>query len=79
MGIYGFDIFLKDSNKVKKYPHIGQSVFYLLRAVAHGGQAQSIAQAMVDDDQFDPVALWADLEAYYDTAVNRANEVMFDI
>jgi hypothetical protein len=81
MGIYGFDIFfLKDSAKAKKYPHIGQIVFYLLQAVVHGGQAQSIAhQAMVDYETFDPVALWADLEAYYDTAINRANVVLFNV
>jgi hypothetical protein len=45
----------------------------------HGGQAQSIAQAMVDNDKLDPVKLWTDLESYYDTAVNRANVVLFDV
>jgi hypothetical protein len=79
LGIYGFDIFLRDNNEVTKYPGFGQSVFYLIRAAVHGGQAQSIAQAMVDDDRFDPVALWDGLIAYYDTAVNRANVVLFDV
>lgn len=61
MGIYGFDIFLKDENEVRKYPQMGQSVFYLLRHAVHGGQAQSIAQAMVDSDTLDPVVLWQPL------------------
>ena len=34
---------------------------------------------MVDDDNIDPVALWAGLEAYYDTAVDHANVVLFDV
>ena len=42
-------------------------------------QAQSIAQAMVDDNTLDPVALWNGLESYYDTDVNRANVVLFDV
>jgi hypothetical protein len=79
LGIYGFDIFLRDASEVAKYPGFGQSVFYLIRAAVHGGQAQSIAQAMVDDECFDPVKLWDGLEAYYDTAVNRANVVLFDV
>ena len=79
MGIYGFDIFLKNGAEVKKYPQVGQGVFNLLRAAVHGRQAQSIAQAMVDEDKFDPVSLWSALESYYDTAVNRANVVLFDV
>jgi hypothetical protein len=79
LGIYGFDIFLRDDAEVAKYPGFGQSVFCLIRAAVHGGQAQSIAQAMVDDEMFDPVKLWKGLGAYYDTAVNRANVVLFDV
>jgi hypothetical protein len=81
MGIFCFGVFLKDLDEVQKYSHIGQSVFYLLCAAAvRGGQTQSTAQGMVDDDRFDPVSLWADLEAYwYDTAVNRANVVLLDV
>jgi hypothetical protein len=79
LGIYGFDIFLRNDAEVAKYPGFGQSVFYLIRAAVHGGQAQSIAQAMVDDEMFDPVKLWIGLGAYYDTAVNRANVVLFDV
>ena len=79
MGVHGFSVFLTNKDEVAKYPSIGQSVFYLLRTAVHGGQAQSIAQSMVDDNALDPVALWSGLEEYYDTAVNRANVVLFDV
>lgn len=45
----------------------------------YGGQAQSIAQGMLDDKNLDPTELWSALEDYYDTALNRANVVLFDI
>jgi hypothetical protein len=79
MGVHGFSLFLTDTNEVAQYPSIGKSIFYILRTAVHGGQAQSIAQAMVDNDNTDPVALWEGLETYYDTAVNRANVVLFDV
>lgn len=79
MGIYGFDIFLRDADEIRKHPQLGKGVFYLVRTAVHGGQAQSIAQAMVDDNRLDPVELWSQLEEYYDTAVNRANVVLFDV
>jgi hypothetical protein len=58
---------------------MAESVFYALRGAVHGGQAQSIAQGMLDDKTLDPAALWTRLEEYYDTALNRANVVLFDI
>ena len=79
MGVHGFSNFLTSSDEVIRHPSVGQSVFYILRTAVHGGQAQSIAQAMVDDNTLDPVALWSGLEDYYDTAVNRANVVLFDV
>jgi hypothetical protein len=79
MGIHGFGRFLNDASVTTKHPDIAESVFYSLRAAVHGGQAQYIAQAMVDENRLDPVALWSDLEAYYDTALNRANVVLFDV
>ena len=79
LGIYGFDIFLKDDAEVAKYPGLWQSVLYLIRAAVHGGQAQSIAQAMVNEERFDPVKLWDGLGVYYNTAVNCANVVLFDV
>ncbi|KAI2497185.1 hypothetical protein MHU86_17333 [Fragilaria crotonensis] len=64
----------------RKHPEVAESVFYALRGGAvHGGQAQSIAQAMLDDKNLDPCELWAAIEGYYNTALNRANVVLFDI
>ena len=65
----------RSMEEVERNLSVGKSVFYLLRTAVHGGQAQSIAQA----DETDPVVLWSGLEAYYDTAVNRANVVLFDV
>ena len=60
-------------------PEYRREFFYLLlRTAVHGGQGQSIAQAMVDDDKLNPVTSRSDLTAYYDTAINRANVVLFD-
>lgn len=79
MGIHGFGRFLSDASATTKHPDIAESVFYSLRAAVHGGQAQSIAQAMLDENRLDPVELWSALAAYYDTALNRANVVLFDV
>ena len=43
------------------------------------GQAQSMAQGMLDKKRLDPTTLWSALESYYDTALNCANVVLFDI
>ncbi|KAI2513043.1 hypothetical protein MHU86_1334 [Fragilaria crotonensis] len=78
-GTAGFSRFLDDKAVVSKHPEVAESVFYSLRGAVHGGQAQSIAQSMLDDKNLDPSALWSALEDYYDTALNRANVVLFDI
>ncbi len=60
-------------------PEYRREFFYLLlRTAVHGGQGQSIAQAMVDDDKLNPVTSRSDLTACYDTAINRAKVVLFD-
>ena len=79
LGTAGFGRFLSEKTMVTKNPEVSESVFYALRGAVHGGQAQSIAQGMLDDTTLDPAALWARLEEYYDTALNRANVVLFDI
>ena len=62
-----------------KHPEVAESVFYALRGAVHGGQAQSMAQGMLDKKRLDPTTLWSALESYYDTALNCANVVLFDI
>ena len=79
LGTAGFGRFLTDDQMPVKHPDVGESVFYALRGAVHGGQAQSIAQGMLDETRLDPVSLWSALEGYYDTALNRANVVLFDI
>jgi hypothetical protein len=79
LGTAGFNRFLHDATVISKHPEIAESVFYSLRGAVRGGQAQSIAQTMVDEKKLDPSALWMALEEYYDTALNRANVVLFDI
>jgi hypothetical protein len=79
MGTAGFGRFLDDPGMTNKHPELAESVFYALRGAVHGGQAQSIAQGMLDNKEVDPVPLWLALEDYYDTTLNRANVVLFDI
>jgi hypothetical protein len=79
LGAAGLGRFLTDQETRLKHVSVGESVFYALRGAVHGGQAQSIAQGMLDDSRLDSVALWSGLEEYYDTALNRANVVLFDI
>lgn len=79
LGAAGVGRFLTDKQMLAKHASVGESVFYALRGAVHGGQAQSIAQGMLDETRLDSVALWSGLEDYYDTALNRANVVLFDI
>lgn len=79
LGAAGLGRFLTDPQMLSKHTSVGESVFYALRGAVHGGQAQSIAQGMLDESRLDSVALWSGLEFYYDTALNRANVVLFDI
>ena len=79
LGTAGFGRFLTDDQMPVKHSVVGESVFYALRGAVHGGQAQSIAQRMLDKTRLNPVSLWSALEEYYDTALNRANVVLFDI
>jgi hypothetical protein len=62
LGTAGFGRFLDDPTMSAKHPEVGESVFYALRGAVHGGQAQSIAQGMLDDKRLDPTALWTGLE-----------------
>ena len=79
LGTAGFSRFLDDKTVVSRHPEVAESVFYSLRGAVYGGQAQSIAQRMLDEKNLDPTDLWSALEDYYDTALNRANVVLFDI
>ena len=79
LGSAGCFDFLVDEAMAGKHPSMSQSVFFSLRGALRGGHAQSIAQASVDDKRNTPIALWSELESYYNTALNRANVVLFNI
>jgi hypothetical protein len=79
LGSAGCFDFLVDEAMAGKHPSMSQSVFFSLRGAVRGGHAQSIAQALVDDKRNTPMALWSELESYYNTALNRANVVLFNI
>ena len=78
LGTAGFQRFWDDAAVITKHQEIAESVFYSLRSAVRGGQAQSIAQRMLDDKTLDPSALWSALERYYDTDLNRANVALFN-
>ena len=78
IGQAGFGRFLSDEAMTDKHPDVAESIFYSLRGAVHGGQAQYMAQGLLDDERLDPTALWSTLLAYYDTELNRANVVLYD-
>ena len=45
----------------------------------YGGVASTLSQELLDAGEFDPYKLWASLSRYYDTSLNRANVVLFEI
>lgn len=79
LGTAGFGLFLSEAIMVIKHPDVAESVSYELREAVHGGPAQLIAHGMLDDTTLDPAAVWTRLEEFYDTALIRANVVLFDI
>lgn len=54
-----------DSSTPGKHLEAAERVVHALHSAVHGGQAQSIAQIMLNDKAYNPVVLWKCLEAYY--------------
>lgn len=79
LGAAGCFDFLVDETMASKHPSMSQSVFFSLRGAVRAGHAQSIAQALVDEQRNTPMILWSELESYYNTALNRANVVLYNI
>ena len=71
--------FLTDKPLITKHPEMAVSVFYALRAALQGGTASTLSTALYDEKQYDPSLLWKSIEAWYDTAVNQANVVLFEV
>ena len=62
LGTASYGGFVDDEDTPGQHPEVAKSVFYALRAAVHGGQAQSIAQSMLDDKFYNPFTLWTGLE-----------------
>ena len=75
-GLVGF---LTDKSLIAKHPEMAVGVFYALRAALQGGTASTLSTALYDEKQNDPPLLWKSIEAWYDTVVNWANVVLFEV
>jgi hypothetical protein len=76
LGQAGLARYLTDADVVSR---VGEAVFYAIRSSLQGGDARSLATALYDAKTLDPFWLWSDIVAYYDTDINRANIVLFDV
>ena len=79
LGRVGFCRFLTDSSLAVSSKDSAESVFYALRAAMYGGVASTLSQELLDAGEFDPYILCASLSKHYDTSLNRANVVLFEI
>ena len=79
LGSAGLARYLTDPTLVKSHPDVAESVFYALRQATHDGLAKSLSQSLMNRGLHDPTMLWSDLKGYYDTHVNKANVVLYEI
>ena len=79
LGQAGLARYLTDSQCVDDNKEVAEAVFFALRAAIQGGNARSLATALYDKGIRDPCQLWTDLQKYYDTDINRANVVLFEV
>ena len=79
LGKAGLICFTNDPSTVTKQPEMATSVFYTLQAALQNGMASNFATALYDDNNCNPLNLWWKIEQWYDTSVNRANVVLFEV
>ena len=79
LGKAGLIHFLNDTLIIAKSPELATSVFYTLRAALQNGMAANFATALYDDNNYNPLELWTNIEQWYDTLVNHANVVLFEV
>ena len=79
LGKAGLIRFTTDPSTVTKQPEMATSVFYTLRAALQNGTVSNFATALYDDNNCNPLDLWWNIEQWYDTLVNRANVVLFEV
>ena len=79
LGKAGLIRFTNDPSTITKYPELATSVFYALRAALQNGTVSNFATTLYDDNKCNPLKLWKNIEQWYDTLVNRANVVLFEV
>jgi hypothetical protein len=79
LGQAGLAHYLTDADVVSSNKEVGEVVFYAIHSSLQGGDARSLAMALYDAKTLDPFRLWSDIVAYYDTDINQANIVLFDM
>jgi hypothetical protein len=79
LGQAGLAHYLTDANVVSSNKEVAEVVFYVIRSSLQGGDAGSLAMALYDAKTLDPFWLSSDIVAYYDTDINRANIILFDV
>jgi len=71
--------FLTDATLQSTHKIVAESVFYALKKALTGGNAKHKATVLADKDQFSPSVLWLQLITHYDTPLNRANVILYEI
>ena len=79
LGKAGLIRFTHDPITITKSFKLATSVFYALRAALQNGMASNFATALYDDNKCNPLKLWKNIEQWYDTSVNHANVVLFEV
>ena len=79
LGKGGFIHFTNDPSTITKYPEIPTSVFYALQAALQNGMASNFAATLYDNNKCNPLKLWKNIEQWYDTLVNHANIMLFEV
>ena len=79
LGKAGLLHFTHDPITITKSPKLATSVFYTLWAALQNGMASNFATALYDDNKCNPLKLWKNIKQWYDTSVNHANVVLFEV
>ena len=79
LGKAGLIHFTTDPPTITKRPELATSVFYALRAALQNGMASNFATALYNDNMCNPLEPWKNIEQWYDTLVNHANMVLFEV
>ncbi len=76
LGTTGLAEYLSDPLLVVDNPEVATAFAFCLKNALHGGHC---ATALSDKTNLNPCTLWATLIQYSDTALNRANVVLYEI